>query len=99
MLANATAEATGRTLACRLYEMTDDPGMKDALAFLIAEGTSLDGKGTYSLFPNTPLGQEPKWLPDPKPPSRKVSNTLEYLGRQRKRSWAGERVGDVALGC
>ena len=32
MLANATAEATGRTLACRLYEMTDDPGMKDMLS-------------------------------------------------------------------
>ncbi len=39
MLANATAEATGRTLACRLYEMTDDSGMKDMLSFLIARDT------------------------------------------------------------
>jgi Mn-containing catalase len=39
MLANVTAEATGRTLACRLYEMTDDPGMKDMLSFLIARDT------------------------------------------------------------
>ncbi|MBV8833929.1 MAG: manganese catalase family protein [Acidobacteriaceae bacterium] len=39
MLANATAEASGRTLACRLYEMTDDPGMKDMLSFLIARDT------------------------------------------------------------
>jgi len=39
MLANATAEATGRTLACRLYEMTDDPGMKDMWSFLIARDT------------------------------------------------------------
>jgi Mn-containing catalase len=39
MLANATAEATGRTLACRLYAMTDDPGMKDMLSFLIARDT------------------------------------------------------------
>jgi Mn-containing catalase len=39
MLANATAEATGRTLACRLWEMTDDPGMKDMLSFLIARDT------------------------------------------------------------
>ena len=30
------AEATGRILATRLYEMTDDPGMKDMLSFLIA---------------------------------------------------------------
>jgi Mn-containing catalase len=39
MYANVTAEATGRTLACRLYELTDDPGMKDMLSFLIARDT------------------------------------------------------------
>jgi len=39
MLANVTAEATGRTLACRLYDMTDDAGMKDMLSFLIARDT------------------------------------------------------------
>ncbi|WP_159710353.1 manganese catalase family protein [Geminicoccus flavidas] len=39
MTANVTAESTGRTLAVRLYNMTDDPGMKDMLAFLIARDT------------------------------------------------------------
>lgn len=39
MFANVTAEATGRALACRLYNMTDDPGMKDMLSFLIARDT------------------------------------------------------------
>jgi Mn-containing catalase len=39
MTANVTAESTGRTLATRLYNMTDDPGMKDMLAFLIARDT------------------------------------------------------------
>jgi Mn-containing catalase len=39
MLANATAEAGGRVLASRLYNMTDDPGMKDMLSFLIARDT------------------------------------------------------------
>ena len=39
MYANTTAEATGRTLAVRLYNMTDDPGMKDMLSFLIARDT------------------------------------------------------------
>jgi len=39
MYANVTAEATGRTLAARLYQMTDDPGMKDMLSFLIARDT------------------------------------------------------------
>ncbi|NRP75480.1 putative manganese catalase [Ensifer psoraleae] len=36
MTANVTAEATGRVLAVRLYGMTNDPGMKDMLSFLIA---------------------------------------------------------------
>jgi Mn-containing catalase len=36
MRANVAAEAIGRTLAARLREMTDDPGMKDLLSFLIA---------------------------------------------------------------
>jgi Mn-containing catalase len=39
MYANATAEATGRVLATRLWELTDDPGMKDMLSFLIARDT------------------------------------------------------------
>ncbi len=39
MYSNVTAEATGRALACRLYAMTDDPGMKDMLSFLIARDT------------------------------------------------------------
>jgi Mn-containing catalase len=39
MRANVAAEAVGRTLATRLYELTDDPGMKDMLRFLIARDT------------------------------------------------------------
>lgn len=39
MYANVAAEATGRVLATRLFEMTDDPGMKDMLRFLIARDT------------------------------------------------------------
>jgi len=39
MHANVTAEAGGRALATRLYEYTDDPGMKDMLSFLIARDT------------------------------------------------------------
>lgn len=39
MLANVTAESTGRMLAVQLYRMTDDPGMKDMLRFLIARDT------------------------------------------------------------
>jgi Mn-containing catalase len=39
MLSNVMAESTGRMLAVQLYKMTDDPGMKDMLSFLIARDT------------------------------------------------------------
>ncbi len=39
MYANVTAESGGRVLACRLYHLTDDSGMKDMLRFLIARDT------------------------------------------------------------
>jgi Mn-containing catalase len=39
MYANVMAESTGRVLATRLWELTDDAGMKDMLAFLIARDT------------------------------------------------------------
>jgi Mn-containing catalase len=39
MHANVAAEGGGRVLATRLYEITDDPGMKEMLAFLIARDT------------------------------------------------------------
>ncbi|MDX1218287.1 catalase [Sinorhizobium medicae] len=39
MVANVAAESTGRALAVRLYEITDDPGMKDMLSYLIARDT------------------------------------------------------------
>jgi Mn-containing catalase len=36
---NVTAESQGRLQVCRLYEMTDDPGGRDMLSFLIARDT------------------------------------------------------------
>ena len=39
MMANVMAESSGRVLASRLYNMTDDKGMKDLLSFLIARDT------------------------------------------------------------
>ena len=39
MYANVAAESTGRVLATRLYNMTNDPGMKEMLSFLIARDT------------------------------------------------------------
>lgn len=39
MISNVAAEATGRVLATRLYNLTEDKGMKDFLSFLIARDT------------------------------------------------------------
>ena len=39
MLANVTAESTGRMLAVKLHNYTSDPGMKDMLKYLIARDT------------------------------------------------------------
>ena len=39
MYTNVAAESTGRVLATRLWELTDDPGMKDMLGFMIARDT------------------------------------------------------------
>jgi len=36
---NVTAESQGRLQVCRLYEMTDDSGVRDMLSFLIARDT------------------------------------------------------------
>ncbi|MGZ3217282.1 manganese catalase family protein [Paracoccus sp. T5] len=59
MSANVTAESTGRILAVRLYNMTDDPGMKDMLSYLIARDTmhqnqwmaALEELGGTAAFP------------------------------------------------
>lgn len=60
MTANVTAELTGRVLAVRLFNMTNDPGMKDMLSFLIARDTMHQNQwlaaleelgGTSGVFP------------------------------------------------
>jgi Mn-containing catalase len=64
MYANVMAESTGRVLATRLYGLTDDPGMKDMLSFLITRDAmhqnqwlavleDLGGVGTNLPIPNT----------------------------------------------
>src|SRR5579875_56573 len=69
MYANIAAEATGRLLAARLFELTDDPGMKDMLSFLIARDTmhqqqwlavleELGGREALPIPNSFPQGQE-----------------------------------------
>jgi Mn-containing catalase len=69
MLANAVAESTGRMLACQLYKMTDDAGMKDMLSFLVARDTmhqnqwlaaweELGGRENHPIPNNFPQSEE-----------------------------------------
>ena len=69
MLANAMAESTGRMLACQLFKMTDDPGMKDMLRFNIARDTmhqnqwlaaweELGGRDNHPIPNNFPQSEE-----------------------------------------
>lgn len=71
MLANATAESTGRMLAVQLHKMTDDAGMKDMLNFLIARDTmhqnqwlaaweELGGRDNHPIPNNFPQADEPE---------------------------------------
>lgn len=69
MTANVMAESTGRVLAVRLYNMTDDPGMKEMLQFLIARDTmhqnqwlaaweEMGGKENHPIPNNFPQSEE-----------------------------------------
>jgi Mn-containing catalase len=60
MTANVAAESTGRVLATRLYNLTEDRGMKEMLSYLIARDTMHQNQwlaaleelgGTKSVFP------------------------------------------------
>lgn len=69
MYANVMAESTGRVLATRLWQLTDDDGMKDMLSFLIARDSmhqnqwlavleDLGGLNANLPIPNTFPGTE-----------------------------------------
>ncbi|MFC4358220.1 manganese catalase family protein [Halobium salinum] len=61
LYANVMAESTGRLLATRLYEFTDDPGMEEMLEYLIARDTmhqnqwhaALEALGEHRPVPNS----------------------------------------------
>jgi manganese catalase len=83
MYANVTAEATGRALAVRLYNMTDDPGMKDMLSFLIARDTMHQQQGLAVI---EELGGQQAVLPIP--------NSFDQSKEQGQYSYAyfGHRI-------
>ena len=83
MYANVTAEATGRALAVRLYGMTDDPGMKDMLSFLIARDTMHQNQWLAAI---EDMGGPTKNLPIPNDFPQSQENTdfnYTFLGFTR----------------
>lgn len=99
MYCNVAAEATGRTLACRLYHATDDPGMKEMLAFNIARDTMHQEQWLAVL---EELG--PKHLPVPNSfPAAKQDNKNAYnflvtatdgIGSQADQLWTSGKAPD-----
>ncbi|HEV7277658.1 MAG TPA: manganese catalase family protein [Devosiaceae bacterium] len=83
MGANVTAEATGRTLAVRLYNMTNDPGMKEMLQFLIARDTMHQNQWLAAI---EELGGNENVYPIPNSHPQSEENqefNYVYLGFQR----------------
>jgi Mn-containing catalase len=77
MYANVMAEATGRALATRLYEFTDDPGMKDMLSFLIARDTMHQQQWLAVI---EELGGHEKVLPIPNSfPQERENGAFNYV--------------------
>jgi Mn-containing catalase len=92
MYCNVAAEATGRALACRLYNATDDPGMKDMLSFMIARDTMHQQQWLAVL---EELGPEHLPIPNSFPQANENSEyaynffitTTEGVGNQEGQPW------------
>lgn len=99
MYCNVAAEATGRTLACRLYNFTDDPGMRHMWAFNIARDTMHQQQWLAVL---EELG--PSHLPIPNSfPQSKENSDFAYnfmisdvagVGNQADQPWTSGKAPD-----
>jgi len=65
---NLTAESQGRLQAVRLYNMTDDPGVRDMLAFLIARDTMHQNQWLAAMAELEAEGLERTPVPSAFPP-------------------------------
>ncbi len=92
MYCNVAAEATGRTLATRLYHATDDDGMKEMLAFNIARDTMHQEQWLAVL---EELGPSHLPVPNSFPQSKEnpdfnysfLITTTQGIGSQEGQSW------------
>ncbi len=99
MYCNVAAEATGRALAARLYQMTDDPGMKDMLSFNIARDTMHQEQWLAVL---QELGPSHLPIPNSFPQSQEKSEvayqfvitTMDGVGTQANQPWTSGPAPD-----
>lgn len=99
MYCNVAAEATGRALAVRLYNMTDDPGMKDMLSFNIARDTMHQQQWLAVL---EELGPSHLPIPNSFPQSKEKSDyaynffitTTQGIGSQADQPWTAGPTPD-----
>ena len=100
MYCNVAAEATGRVLACRLYNATDDPGMKHMLAFNIARDTMHQQQWLAVL---EELGPTHLPVPNSFPQSKEnqdysykffITTTDKQVGNQEGQAWTSGTAPD-----
>jgi len=99
MYCNVAAEATGRALAVRLYNMTDDPGMKDMLSFNIARDTMHQEQWLAVL---EELGPSHLPIPNSFPQSKENGDfaynffitTMDGIGSQEDQPWTSGTAPD-----
>lgn len=99
MYCNVAAESTGRALAVRLYNATQDPGMKDMLSFLIARDTMHQQQWLAVL---EELGPEHLPIPNSFPQSKENSQfsynffitATEGIGTQAGQPWTSGATPD-----
>ncbi|RDJ03585.1 manganese catalase family protein [Rhizobium grahamii] len=82
MTANVAAESTGRVLAVRLFNLTNDPGMKEMLSYLIARDTMHQNQWLAALEElGGPTGVFP--IPNSFPQEQELQEfSYAYLGFQ-----------------
>ncbi len=99
MYCNVAAEATGRALAVRLYNATEDPGMKHMLAFNIARDTMHQQQWLAVL---EELGPSHLPIPNSFPQSKEnldysykfFITTLDGVGNQADQPWTSGTAPD-----
>ncbi len=72
---NVTAESQGRLKVCRLYEMTEDPGVRDMLSFLIARDTMHQNQWLAAIAELEAEGLDKTPVPRP---SRRSARNLRW---------------------